>query len=172
MMRTGVDETRSPKNAHIERERRWLVDPGRRPALSGLSVILIEDRYITGTRLRLRQMTDAESGATSLKITKKYDADDPLARPIVTAYLDEGEYALLAGLPANPVIKRRHKIAVAGHEFSLDVFEGSLTGLELLEIESSSHEALLAIQAPDWVVREVSHELHFQGGSLSGLDAL
>jgi len=171
-MRTGEDEAHSPKYAHIELERRWLVDTVRRPALSGLPVTLIEDRYVVGTRLRLRKMVDEASGATSMKFTRKYDVADPLARPIVTAYLDEREYTLLAALPANLVQKRRYKIQNHGQTFSLDVFEGPLAGLELLEIESHSYEALLAISAPDWVVREVSHESRYQGGSLSALGAM
>lgn len=99
-MRTGVDETFAPKYAYIERERRWLVDGKARPLLDGLPSVLIEDRYLIGTRMRLRRMTDSMSDAVSLKLTKKYEADDPLARPIVTSYLTEDEFSLLATLPS------------------------------------------------------------------------
>lgn len=63
-MRTGDDEAASPKYAHIERERRFLVDSGRLPPLDrARAAVRIEDRYIDGTRLRLRRMTDVTSGA-------------------------------------------------------------------------------------------------------------
>ena len=62
-MRGGGEEARSPKYAHIERERRFLVDPGKRPDLAGLSFVEIEDRYLDGTRLRLRRMRDSATGA-------------------------------------------------------------------------------------------------------------
>lgn len=76
-----------PKYARLERERRWLVDRTACPDLSAHAHVLIEDRYIDGTRLRLRRTTDSASGEQLFKLTKKYDTGDPLARPIVTAYL-------------------------------------------------------------------------------------
>ena len=61
MMRSGADEAAAPKYAHVERERRWLIDPARLPALSA-EYVLIEDRYLSGTRMRLRRMTDCADG--------------------------------------------------------------------------------------------------------------
>lgn len=163
-MRTGADEAASPKYAHVERERRWLVDRLTRPPVRDEGV-RIEDCYIVGTRLRLRRMTG--KGGMALKLTKKYDAADPTARAIVTAYLSDAEHALLAGLPAHPVTKRRHAVPRDGREWSLDVFEGALAGLELLEIEAPDAATLAALAPPAWVVREVSHDPRYQGGSLA-----
>ena len=98
-MRALADELESPKYSHVERERRWLVDRAARPPLDRLAYVTIDDCYIRGSRLRLRRMTDPASGATSLKLTKKYDCADRLARPIVTSYLSEAEQALLSELP-------------------------------------------------------------------------
>ena len=113
-MRGFSDEMCVPKYAHVERERRWLVDRNARPPLDGLPFVAIADRYIHGTRLRLRRMTDEGSGAQSLKLTKKYHCADPLARPIVTFYLAEDEHALLATLPADPLSKRRYRLVEQG----------------------------------------------------------
>jgi CYTH domain-containing protein len=162
-MRTGEDEAKSPKYAHIERERRWLVDAELLPDLVNLPYILIEDRYISGTRIRLRRMTDSETGKQSLKLTKKYECADPLARPIVTAYLTDDEYLLLAALDAKPLTKRRYKI----DGFSLDKFEGAFMGLQLAEIEWPDGEGLRAIDAPAWALAEVSDQLRYQGASLA-----
>lgn len=162
-MRTGADEVRNPKYAHIERERRWLVDPKRRPDLSNVPYLLIEDRYISGTRMRMRRMTDSETGEQSLKLTKKYECADPLARPIVTIYLTDEEYTLLAMMPAAGLAKRRYKV----DGFSIDRFEGALSGLELAEIEWTDDEGLRDLQPPIWAVAEVSDEPRFQGGALA-----
>ena len=70
MIRSGDDEARSPKYAHVERERRWLIDPSARPAAAD-NFVLIEDRYLTGTRIRLRRMTPSAGEGVSLKLTKK-----------------------------------------------------------------------------------------------------
>jgi CYTH domain-containing protein len=166
-MRSGKDEAAQPKYAHIERERRWLVDRTLRPSLDGKQGILIEDRYIDGTRIRLRRMTDQSNGASALKLTKKYDASDPLARPIVTAYLTEDEYRVMAALPATSLAKTRFKVEHAGLEFSIDRFHGPLEGLELAEIEWPNNEGLRTLEHPAWAVREVSNDPAYQGGSLS-----
>jgi CYTH domain-containing protein len=166
-MRTAEQEMRAPKYAHVERERRWLVDATARPFLDDLPSVLIEDRYVEDSRMRLRRMTDSLSGRQSLKLTKKYEAADPLARPIVTAYLDEAEYALLAALPARALVKRRFTLADGGHDFSLDRFEGPLDGLELIEIEQAEDAALRMLSPPIWAGREVSDDARYQGGTLA-----
>lgn len=166
MIRTGEDEAIAPKYAHIERERRWLVDPGRRPPLDDLPHILIEDLYIDGTRLRLRRMVDG-AAVTTCKLTKKYEAADPTARAIVTAYLTTDEYAVFARLPGRRIAKRRYAIECDGRRFSLDRFDGALAPLELLEIEWLDSAGLHAIAAPEWTRREVSHDPAYQGAALA-----
>ena len=168
-MRSEADETRQPKYAHIERERRWLVDTARRPDVSGRPYILVKDRYVERTRIRLRRMTDSATGECSLKLTKKYDAEDPLARPIVTAYLSTEEYEVLALLPAKALAKRRYKIVEDAGEFSLDQFLGALEGLELAEIEWADDVGLRVLAAPAWTTREVSADPRYQGGTLAAL---
>jgi CYTH domain-containing protein len=166
-MRCSEDEALHPKYAHVERERRWIVDPSSRPALDGLPSILIEDRYIDGTRLRLRRMTDSSSSEVALKLTKKYEADVPLARPVVTAYLNEAEYETFTALPARLVVKRRFHVQDNDREFSVDQFCGELAGLELVEIEWPDDEGLRALVPPLWAGREVSADTAYQGGNLA-----
>lgn len=163
VMRTLALEIASPKYAQIERERRWLVDPSRRPDLSQLPHILIEDRYIVGTRLRLRRTTSSATGVVTLKITKKYESDDPRARALVTTYLTVGEYDLFATLSACSLQKQRYSV----DGFSLDRFAGTLAGLELAERECPDDMTLRALAAPDWVLREVTHEDCYTGGALA-----
>ena len=168
----GVEEEPgAPKYALIERERRFLVDCARRPDLRGHPFVLIEDRYIDGTRLRLRRMEDSASGRCLLKLTKKYETEDPLARPIVTAYLTEGEYCIFAALPARTLSKRRFHVKVGAHYHGIDLFLGPLSGLELTEVECPSDEALRSLVPPEWAFREVSDDPEFQGGGLASLDA-
>ena len=167
LMRTAQDEQQSPKYSHFERERRWLVAADKVPTRGGQAGVLIEDRYICGTRIRLRRMTDEATGAVSLKLTKKYDAADPRTRAIVTAYLTEAEYAVFAGLSANELSKRRYKADWRGLAFSVDVFAGSHAGLVLAEIEMDDHDSLCALAPPDWAGREVTDDEAFQGGNLA-----
>ena len=165
-IRSWADEARSPKYSHVERERRWRVDARRLPPLPA-GHVAIKDRYIIGTRLRLRHMRDNETGLVAYKLAKKYEADDVTARPMVNAYLTVGEHAVFAELPAYVIRKRRYVIGA----FSVDVFAGDLTGLVLAEIEQTTPEALAAISAPDWTVREVTQDARFQGGLLARMSA-
>jgi CYTH domain-containing protein len=164
----GLDqEMGEPRYARIEWERRWLVDTARRPSLDGRSATLIEDRYIDGTRLRLRRMARPAIGEVIWKLTKKYECHDPSARPIVTSYLTEAEYRVLRALPAHVLSKSRYHLPMAGRYWSLDRFEGALEGLETVECEAEDAASLAALEPPDWALREVTHLPQWQCGALA-----
>ena len=160
-----------PKYAKLENERRFLVDAARLPDLAGLPFRRIEDRYVIGTRLRLRSMTDSATGARELKFCKKYPGDDPVSGPITNLYLSEAEHAVLAALPARVISKRRYRLDHDGRGFGVDVFEGELVGLRLCEAEAESREAILALAFPPWAAREVTADPFFTGGNLSTITA-
>lgn len=155
-------EATAPKYSLIERERRWLVDQRQRPDLGNLDHVLIEDRYISDTRMRLRRMTDSKTGHSVLKLTKKYECPDPLARPIVTAYLTEQEFEVFAKLDARSLVKKRYSV----EGFSIDQFVGALDGLERAEIERSDEQTLINLHPPVWAEAEVSDDPRYQGGTL------
>jgi hypothetical protein len=62
------------KYAQIELERRWLLASLPDALHSSQDYQLIEDRYLTGTPLRLRRMTNASGQVTARKLTQKYQA--------------------------------------------------------------------------------------------------
>ena len=154
----------SPKYARPEHERRFHVVAERLPALDPATARLIEDRYIDGSRLRLRRLSGG-GRETLLKLTRKYGGPRP--EPITTLYLDADEYALLSGLPAAPLVKHRHHLPVGDHWFAVDVFAGALAGLMLCEIETDSPEALVSIVLPDWAGSEVTDDPLFSGAALA-----
>ena len=157
----------NPKYAMMERERRFLVRALHCGLLDGARPTLVEDRYLDGTRLRLRRTTEVATGAITMKLGKKYRSPDPVSRPVVSTYLDPAEYDVLATLPAAILVKRRHRIAHAGFPVAVDVFEGPLTGLILVEAEGE----VSGFAAPEWTAREVTSDPFFDGGNLARLDA-
>ncbi len=165
MLRTLETELAQPKYSHFERERRWLVDAVSVPDLDACQCVLIEDRYLDKSRLRLRRMTDQATGTVALKLTKKYDAGPPTARPIVTAYLDEAEYALFAGLPGAGMIKRRYELPYKGRGWSLDLFESPVLPFAILEIEAAETE-LDALTPPTWAGHEVTDDPRYSCANL------
>ena len=158
-----------PKYARLENERRfWVAEP---PDLSAAPVRLIEDIYLADSRLRLRAITHADGAGPEFKLCKKYGSDDPASGPIVNIYLSAEEHAMLSALPGHALRKRRHTIEHAGRAFSLDVFEGPLTGLVLCEAEAESAQAIGALSFPPWAVREVTADPFFTGAELARLTA-
>jgi CYTH domain-containing protein len=154
------------KYARIERERRFLVR--ELPAdLFPADYQRILDRYIPGTRLRLRRIESPAGETLALKLTQKYPAQDGGADTVITnLYLSEAEYALLDVLDGLPLCKRRYAYQHGDYRYSIDVFEGQLLGLILCEIEADSSEMLAAVPIPPFAIREVTDDPFFTGGRL------
>jgi CYTH domain-containing protein len=149
------------KYARIEIERRFLLE-GVPEAAEVLAINEIGDRYLDGTRLRLRRMARA-GGPTQLKLTQKLpDPDGARQGALTTIYLSEAEHAAFAQLPAATLSKSRLSIAPYG----VDVFHGELEGLYLAEAEFATVEEAAAL-VPAAVCRaEVTADRRFTGGEL------
>lgn len=98
------------KYARVERERRFLL--AEPPAPSAVTVSrVISDRYVTGTRLRLRR-ADFSDGRCELKLTQKVPISQPGAIQglITNTYLSPAEYDVIASLPATLLSKTRFSV--------------------------------------------------------------
>jgi CYTH domain-containing protein len=142
--------------ARLEDERRFLV-----PALpeDARSPRLIEDRYVTGTRLRLRRVTDERGTVCKLGQKVRVDEAHPSAAWHTTVYLDEVEFSVLARTESSTLAKRRWTLPGGG---CADEFLGWLEGLVLVEGERP-------FEAPPRAV-EVTDDERFSGGALAVLD--
>jgi CYTH domain-containing protein len=162
----GIDggTVRPGKYALVERERRFLL--AGPPAPSTVSAVrTITDRYVVGTRLRVRRV-DWADGSRELKFTQKV----PIARPgavqglITNVYLSPAEYDLLASLPAAVLSKTRCSVPPLG----VDVFGGPLRGLVVGEAEFTTDEQARSFVPPSECVAEVTDDARFTGGRLVG----
>ncbi|MFD0449387.1 hypothetical protein ACFQ10_54710 [Streptomyces indonesiensis] len=128
---------------------------------------MITDRYLVGTRLRLRRAERPDIGGCELKLTQKVPADRPGAVQglITNTYLSEAEYDVLASLLAAVLSKTRFSVPPLG----VDVFDGPLEGLVLGEAEFTSDEEALAFVPPPECVAEVTDDVRFTGGRLVGV---
>ena len=167
MLSDATDWTREPgrgKYARSERERRFLVGAS---VPAGEAGRLIEDRYLDGTRLRLRRMS--RDGLSVHKLTQKVrpDAGDPSEVLITNMYLSEGEYSRLSLLPGQVLVKTRVVIPAPSHDFVVDEFHGRLQGLRLAEVEVG--DLAEALDLPHWVTVEVTNDDRFSGGHLAAM---
>ncbi len=151
--------------AHIEREQRWLlptVPAGAEPLAE------IIDRYIVGTRMRLRRVV-AGDGVT-LKLAQKVrdNADDPEIVRLTNMYLSVAEYELLSRLPFAELRKTRRTLSIGTHIFAIDEFHGRHHGLVLGETELGDGAPLLAL--PSFAQHDVTHDDRYSGGALAFAD--
>lgn len=158
------------KYADLERERRWLCREV--PPSLLLQTVRLTDLYVTGTRLRLRQEAPLDGSAPILRLTRKGDIDSA-TRILTSIYLAPEEFALFCGLPGVRLSKTRHRLNPAPGAVSMgvDVFEGPLRGLMLLEAEFSDDEAMAAFAAPPFAGREVTFDDRYRSAALA-LDGL
>jgi CYTH domain-containing protein len=151
------------KYARTEIERRFLL-AGVPEGAEVLRSVDIADRYLDGTRLRLRRQMQ-RGGPIVLKLTQKLPAPGEHGEQgvLTTFYLSEAEHAALAALPAATLRKTRLSIAPYG----VDAFAAPLAGLVLAEIEFDSLDAAAAFQPAPFCLAEVSADRRFTGGSLA-----
>ncbi|HEX9999990.1 MAG TPA: hypothetical protein VGB74_06025 [Actinoplanes sp.] len=151
------------KYACIERERRFLLAEAPPPA-AVTARRRITDRYLAGTRLRLRRDENRLDGTRQLKLTQKVPANRPghTQGLITNIYLSAAEYEVLAGLPAATLTKTRLSVPPLG----IDIFDAPLDGLILAEAEFATDEAALSFVPPPQAVAEVTDDVRFTGGTL------
>jgi CYTH domain-containing protein len=143
------------KYAHVETECRFLV----RAVPEGVTRVSdITDRYIDGTRLRLREVTT--EGVTTRKLGQKIRLGAGPGRIAHTSiYLSDAEWSLLCALPARILRKRRHHVEREGIVIAVDQFaDGSL----IAETDGGDERAA---DPPAWlgVIRDVSDDEAFTG---------
>ena len=119
----------------VQRERRFLL-AGPPPPAAVTGRRRITDRYLPGTRLRLRRIDYLHSADREFKFTQKVPASPPgyVQGLITSTYLSAAEYDLLATLPAAVLSKTRLSVPPLG----IDVFEPPLHGLIMADVEFST----------------------------------
>ncbi len=154
----------SLKYANVERERRWLLDPATvLPA--GDDALTIVDRYLTGSRLRLREARTADGTPTRKLGHKVRLGAGPEEIACTSLYLDQGEWDLLAGLPGDELRKERHRLRAGGGLIAVDVFAGVCAGLVLAEVDGVPGP--VPADAGLVAVAEVTRDERFTGGALA-----
>ena len=155
------------KYTRVEYERRFLVSTYSdwRGAVESYSKTF-EDKYLRHARLRLRILTDSDTGRQIIKLTKKFESASPYFQTISRILLSPAEYDLLDSLEGDRLKKIRYYHNYRGRVFSIDAFEGELDGLVLCEVEAEGIEELMLAEPPAYAKYEVTEDTFFTGGSL------
>lgn len=160
-------DTEEAKYTRVEYERRFLVSRGSdwKSAVESYSKSF-DDKYLRDARLRLRVLTDLDTGRRVVKLNKKHESDSPYFRTVGRILLSPEEHALLDALEGERLKKTRYYHNHLGRVFSVDVFEGELEGLVLCETEADGLEELMLAEPPDFAKHEVTEDPFFTGGNL------
>jgi CYTH domain-containing protein len=148
--------------ARIEREQRWLLRSVPKGARGPAEIV---DRYLTGTSLRLRQVTSGDEVVWKLGQKVRHDPRSPELVQRTTLYLTADEHDLLARLPGADLRKTRRHLDVGGRTFAIDELHGPLEGLLLAEVELEAGEPRRT--QPPWADREVTDDDRFTGARLA-----
>lgn len=150
----------SLKYAVVERERRYRL--ARLPdGVSSTNDIL--DRYVVGTRLRLREVRQGDGTVTRKLGHKVRLTDGPAEVACTNFYLDDDEWALLTSLPARILRKRRHLVRRDGLLVAVDEHED---GTLIAEIDDGDQPSDVV---PGWldVVEDVTVDEAWTGARLA-----
>lgn len=148
------------KYAVVERERRFLI--GAMPPGPATRRTII-DRYVIGTRLRLREVRE-QDGSITRKLTHKVRLSEDASEIACTnMYLDDAEWTLLQAMPAKVLAKTRHLITRDGVTVAVDEFaDGTL----LTEIDDGDR---ITADVPTWleVIEDVTMDERWTGAALA-----
>lgn len=150
----------SLKYAVVERERRYLLATLPEGVTSSREIL---DRYVTGTRLRLREVREND-GTVIRKLGHKVRLTEGRAEVACTNfYLNDAEWTALLALPARLLRKKRHLIHRDGLLVAIDEHEDGTLVAEIDDHESPSDFV------PEWldVVRDVSNDEDWTGARLA-----
>ena len=158
------------KYSRIEYERRFLVLPDAdwKQSVEPFSKIY-DDKYLSGSRLRLRILTDTDTGRQLIKLTKKFESESAYFRQLTSIILSPEEYQIFDALDGHRLEKERYYHYYKNQVYSIDVFAGELDGLILCETERDSLEDLMKAEFPAYAVRDVTEDEFFTGGNLCRL---
>jgi len=144
----------------VERERRYVV--ARLPeGVTSTKDIL--DRYVTGTRLRLREVRESDGTVTRKLGHKVRLSEGPAEVASTNFYLNDDEWTLLTALPAQLLRKRRHIVRRDGLLVAIDEHED---GTLIAEIDDRDQPSDFV---PEWleVVDDVSSDEAWTGVGLA-----
>ncbi len=103
------------------------------------------------------------------EITKKEPVkDDASEQEEQTIKLTEEEFSGLSGLKGRRTHKIRYYYGYNGKTAEIDVFQGALKGLVIVDFEFESSKEKDSFEMPEFCLADVTHELFLAGGMLCG----
>ncbi len=135
---------------------------GPRTARSAPGTSIIQGYLVVGTATSVRARRKGERHVVTVKGGAGGSRTE-IEWPITPEDF-EGLWPLTEG---RRVTKVRHEIPVEGGTAEVDVFEGALEGLVMVEVEFDADDAMAAFEPPDWFGAEVTDHGGYTNASLA-----
>jgi CYTH domain-containing protein len=150
----------SMKYAVVARERRYRVAAVPEGVVGTKE---ISDRYIEGTRLRLREVRELDGEVIRKLGYKVRLSKGPAEVACTNVYLNDEEWSVLATLPARLLRKKRHVVQRDGWAVAIDEHQD---GTFIAEIDDRDQPSTAV---PDWldILEDVSDDERWTGISLA-----
>ena len=136
--------------------------------LEGVSFKEMLDIYLPSTSkhptLRIRKSGNKYE-MTKKEPIKEGDSSHQLETTIPLTQEEFNELSLIEG---KRVSKNRYLYTESEHTYEIDVFQGDLKGLILVDIEFKSNKEKSQFTPPSWVLKDVTQEEFVAGGMLCG----
>ena len=157
----------SPSTTHVEIELTWLA--ASLPDVAGCHHVAMEDVYFPDDpdvhpRLRARRRGDVHEMTKKLPMS----GSDGAAHTEMTIPLSPREYSALVDGHQRRVTKIRFLVSLEGRDAEVDVFQGALRGLVLIDFEFGFPSELAAFRAPACCLADVTRHDFLAGGLLAG----
>ncbi|MEM6348035.1 MAG: hypothetical protein AAF927_29365 [Bacteroidota bacterium] len=165
MLPSEINHNKRWKYAQREFERRFLLE--ERPAnLKNLDLKQIEDKYLDGTRLRLRKAS--KGNEVQYKLTKKLSLANEPANWVSTIYLSQEEYEFFRSLSGKSYRKCRYYIKKQGEaSIGIDEIKTQQGTIYLAEVEFESLESMERYQFPLAFLKEVTEDGFYSGFAIA-----
>jgi adenylate cyclase len=146
----------------LEIERKFLVRDGRWRD-SATACEQLRQGYLANTALcSVRVRIAGRRAWLSVKAMQQGPARAEFEYAIAAADAEE----MLAGLTQGPLVEKlRHRVAVGGHCYELDEFQGANAGLVVAEIELEAPDQ--DFPRPPWLGEEVTDDVRFHNFRLA-----
>ena len=136
-----------------EVERKFLLE-ALPDSVSGITPLELEQGYLAldpeGKEVRLRK------SGTQFWLTVKSSGD--LVREEYEVTLTREQFEVLWPATAGKRLRKdRYKVPLGEWKAEIDIYQGPLKGLKVVEVEFPSEEAANAFEKADWMGREVTH---------------
>jgi len=156
------------KTSKTELHRTFLIQGLPEPLTRASSHIQIFDNYIANTRFRLRSIRkpDTREWTRILQQITATAENEIAVLKIAEIYLNDEEYAQFRIFEGTEIRKNRYFHEFGGKAFALDVYLGSLWGLNMARIEFGNTDEILEFEPPPFLIVEVTNDPFFAGKSL------